>query len=124
MFKFIPPIKAKTSDKKKIEDYWDFDYFPEDIIDKQIDDYFELLQKYRNNKDQTKNIRESLIVKIKNSSDPLVNNILEKMNKLRESHYMPLVLFLSVKTPANKKILIDPKFKKIDPRTMIQELYF
>ena len=35
-----PPIKAKTSDKKKIEDYWDFDYFPEDTIDKQIGDYF------------------------------------------------------------------------------------
>ena len=88
-----------------------------------IGDYFELLQKYRNNKDQTKNIRESLIVKIENSSDPLVNNILEKMNKLRESHYMPLVLFLSVKTPANKKILIDPKFKKIDPRTIFLEKY-
>ena len=68
-----PPIKTKTSDRKNIEDYWDFDYFPKDTIDKQIDDYFELLQKYRKSEDQTKNIRETLIVKIKNSSDPLVN---------------------------------------------------
>ena len=119
----LPPIKAKTSNRKNIEDYWDFDYFPKDTIDKQIDDYFELLQKYRKSEDQTKNIRETLIVKIKNSSDPLVNKILEKMNKLRESHYMPLVLFLSVETSANNKIIINSKFKKIDPRTIFLEKY-
>ena len=118
-----PPIKAKTSNRKNIEDYWDFDYFPEDTIDKQINDYFELLQKNRKSEDQSKNIRESLFVKIKNSSDSLVNEILEKMNKLRESHYMPLVLFLSVETPANNKIIIDSKFKKIDPRTIFLEKY-
>ena len=118
-----PPIKAKTSNRKNIEDYWDFDYFPEDTIDKQINDYFELLQEYRKSEDQTKNIRESLIVKIKNSSDSLVNKILEKMNKLRESHYMPLVLFLSIETPANNKLIIDSKFKKIDPRTIFLEKY-
>ena len=52
-----------------------------------------------------------------------MNKILEKMNKLRESHYMPLVLCLSVETPANNKIIIDSKFKKIDPRTIFLEKY-
>ena len=128
MQKFLKMISgsdsAKTSDRKNIEDYWDFDYFPEDTIDKQINDYFELLQEYRKSEDQTKNIRESLIVKIKNSSDSLVNKILEKMNKLRESHYMPLVLFLSLESPANKKIIINSKFKKIDPRTIFSRKIF
>jgi hypothetical protein len=53
-----------------------------------------------------------------------VNEILEKMNKLRESHYMPLVLFLSLESPANKKIIINSKFKKIDPRTIFSRKIF
>ena len=90
-------IKAKKSNRKNIEDYWDFDYFPDKNLDQQIDIYFELLQKYRDSYDQTKNIRECLIVKIKDPSDSLVYKICEKMNKLRESHFMPLVLLLSEK---------------------------
>ena len=115
-------IKAKESNRKNIEDYWDFDYFPEKTVDEQINDYFKLLQNNRDSDDQTKNIRESLIVKIKNPSDPLVNKILEKMNKLRESHYMPLVLLLSEEIIQNHTITTS-KFKKIDPRTIFLENY-
>ena len=65
-------IKAKKSNRKNIEDYWDFDYFPDKNLEQQIDIYFELLKKYRDSYDQTKNIRECLIVKIKDPSDSLV----------------------------------------------------
>ena len=116
-------IKAKKSNRKNIEDYWDFDYFPDKNLDQQIDIYFELLQKYRESYDQTKNIRECLIVKIKDPSDSLVYKICEKMNKLRESHFMPLVLLLSEKRIQNNKITINSKFKKIDPRTIFLEEY-
>ena len=57
-------------------------------------------------------IRECLIVKIKDPSDSLVYKICEKMNKLRESHFMPLVLLLSEKRIQNDKITINSKFKK------------
>ena len=115
-------IKAKQSNIKFIEDYWDFDYSPNISLQQQVDNYFEILQNNKKSKVQTKNIRESLIVKIKNSSDPLIETIINKMNVLRVQQYMPLVLFL-IEESNNNKININPKYKKIDPRTIFVEIF-
>ena len=115
-------IKAKQSNRKFIEDYWDFDYSPNISLQQQVDNYFEILQNNKKSQVQTKNIRENLIVKIKNSSDPLIETIINKMNALREQQYMPLVLFL-IEESNNNKININPKYKKIDPRTIFVEIF-
>ena len=44
------------------------------------------------------------------------------MNALREQQYMPLVLFL-IEESTNNKIIINPKYKKIDPRTIFVEIF-
>ncbi len=47
-------IKPKESNRMNIEDYWDFDYFPEKNVEQQINIYVELLQKNRDSYAQTK----------------------------------------------------------------------
>ena len=115
-------IKAKQSNIKFIEDYWDFDYSPNISLQQQVDNYFEILQNNKKSQVQTKNIRENLIVKIKNSSDPLIETIINKMNALREQQYMPLVLFL-IEESNNNEININAKYKKINPRTIFVEIF-
>ncbi len=115
-------LRAKQSNRKFIEDYWDFDYSLDFSLQKQVDDYFEILKNNKNSQDQTKNIRECHIVKIKDISDQLIEIITEKMNELREQQYMPLVLFL-IEESNNNKININPKYKKIDPRTIFVEKF-
>ena len=115
-------LKAKQSNRKFIEDYWDFDYSPKISLKCQVDDYFNILLNNKKSQDKTKNIRESLIVKIKNTSDPLIETIINKMNELRVQQYMPLVLFLTEESN-NNKIIINPKYNKIDPRTIFVEIF-
>ena len=101
---------------------WDFDYSRDFSLQKQVDDYFEILKNNKNSQDQTKNIRECLIVKIKDISDPLIETIINKMNQLREQQYMPLVFFLTEESN-NNQIKINEKYKKIDPRTIFVEKF-
>ena len=115
-------LRAKQSNRKFIEDYWDFDYSRDFSLQNQVNDYFKILQNNKNSQDKTKNIRECLIVKIKDISDQLIEIITEKMNDLREQQYMPLVLFL-IEESNNNKININPKYKKIDPRTIFVEKF-
>ena len=115
-------LRAKQSNRKFIEDYWDFDYSPKISLKCQVDDYFNILLNNKKSQDKTKNIRESLIVKIKNTSDPLIETIINKMNELRVQQYMPLVLFLTEESN-NNKIIINPKYNKIDPRTIFVEIF-
>ena len=45
------------------------------------------------------------------------------MNQLREQQYMPLVLFLIEESNNNNEININPKYKKINPRTIFVEIF-
>ena len=94
-------LRAKQSNRKFIEDYWDFDYSRDFSLQNQVDDYFQILQNNKNSQEKTKNIRECLIVKIKDISDPLIEIIINKMNQLREQQYMPLVFFLTEESNNN-----------------------
>ena len=83
---FYSSRKAKQSDRKFIEDFWDFDYSQNEQLNIQIDNYIKKLKEYKNSENQSKNIRKCFIIKIKGISDPLTETILQKISKLRESH--------------------------------------
>ena len=117
--------KLKESNTlKNIIKFWDIDPLQNIYLMEQINNYFDILDKYKadeNNKD--KNIRECLILKVNNIFDPEVNTILQRINNLSERHYMPLVLILSVEF-LEKKIKIDKeKYDQIDPRLIFVEQY-
>ena len=114
----------KSDTLKNIIKLWDIDPLQKIDINKQIKNYFDILDKYKadeNNKNR--NIRECLILKVNNIFDPEVNVIINRMNNLSERHYMPLVLILSVEF-LEQKINIDrKKYDQIDPRLIFVEKF-
>jgi len=111
-----------------IFDYWDYYYYYENTIDKQIDIIFNKFNKKKGSLDLY--FRECLIVRAKNKEDPEIKKILEKINDINREHYMPMVLFLLDEYDTNnfdylsKKIYPNNKlYPKIDPR-MIYTLDF
>jgi hypothetical protein len=107
------PSKAKSdaSQRKKIEDFWDFDYSKNKDINNQIDDYFSVFLKLKK-ENKPKQIKEVLVVKIDNPFDIYIEYIFQKLNELREDYCMPIVLFLVV--DGKKEISYDKKnFQKL-----------
>ena len=110
--------------KNNITKCWNIKYIENgEDINSDIISYFGFLEALKKNK--TQDIRETLIVKIKNMSSPEINLIVECMNKLKEAQYMPLVLLLleeeysdDVKIEINEK-----KYKRIDPRLIFISKY-
>ena len=112
---------SKAKSKYSIQNYWTFNYINEDI-NVQINKYFNRLQTIRKGDDQTINLKETLLVKIENIFDPEVNLILDSINKLGETQYMPIVLFLLLNTD-RMQLIIDQKYKRIDPRLILVTKY-
>ena len=112
---------SKTNSKYSIKNYWTFNYVNTNV-DAQIKQYFDKLQAIKNGEDQTINLKESLLVKVENIFDPEVNLILDSINRLGQTQYMPLVLFLVCNTN-NMQLKIDPKYKRLDPRLIITAKY-
>ena len=87
--------KTKSTDKKikkSIIDFWNFNYELNSSIQNQIDKVFQI---YEDNKKYAEiNSKEALIVHIKNKDSDIINKIFSKLEKIKRSHYMPLVLFL------------------------------
>ena len=109
---------------KNIIKFWDIDPLKKDDINLQINDYFDILEKYKddeNNKDQ--NLRECLILKVKSIFEPEVNIIINRINNLQERHFMPLFLILPMEL-SEKKINIDTEiYEQIDPRLIFIEKF-
>lgn len=114
-------VISEAKSKYSIQNYWTFHYANINV-NEQIKQYFDKLQKIRNGEDQTINLKESLLVKINNIFDPEVNLILDNINRLGETQYMPLVLFL-VSNANSMQLKIDKKFKRIDPRLILVTKY-
>ena len=116
------PSKAKQDVKKRkiIEDFWDFDYSSDKEITSQIEEYFELLEE-KKDIDELDELKECLIVRIKEFNPEEINLIFEKMDSLEQAQYMPFVLFLV--DDMNKEIKIPKEFGKIDPRLIYIETY-
>ena len=103
---------------------WKIDSLEDKDLLGQINEYFDFLQKKRN--DQNNNdlsLRECLVIKMNNEFDPLINCIFEKMNDLSLKQFMPLVLILTSEN-SNKELTIDTnKYNQIDPRFFFIENY-
>ena len=122
MFEFYNMISIPKNDNS-IFNYWKFKYMADGQINTNINFYFDYLETLKKNK--TPDIRETLLVKIKNMSSPEVNLIVEKMNNLKETQYMPLVLLLHEEEfSSGVKLEIDEKkYKRIDPRLILITKY-
>ena len=109
---------------RNIIKYWEIDPLQKTNSSRQINAYFDHLQTIKDdqdNKDTT--LRECLIIKVNNTFDPEVNLIVERMNELSSSQYMPLILILTSENQ-NKEIVIDTeKYDQIDPRLIFVENY-
>ena len=104
------------SEKEGIKNYWTFEKSIGNENTTCINNYFNKLQEFKNNV-EIESIRECLLIRAQNTEEPEVNLILDSMNKLAQSQYMPLVLFLLDKCPNERKIPIDnKKYKNIDER--------
>jgi GTP-binding protein EngB required for normal cell division len=116
------PSKAKQDVKKRkiIEDFWDFDYSSDKKIIPQIEEYFELLEE-KKDIDELDELKECLIVRIKEFNPNEIYLIFEKMDSLEQAQYMPFVLFLV--DDMNKEIKIPKEYGKIDPRLIYIESY-
>ena len=117
------PSKAKSdaSQRKKIEDFWDFDYSKNKDINNQIDDYFSVLLKLKK-ENKPRQIKEVLVVKIDNPFDIYIEYIFQKLNELREDYCMPIVLFLVV--DGKKEISYDKKkYPKVRNNLILSKKY-
>ena len=111
-----------------IFDYWDYYYYYENSIEKQIDIIFNKFNKKKGALDLY--FREVLIVRAKNKESLEIKKILEKINLINREHYMPLVLFLLDEYDINefdfftKKIYPNNKlYPKIDPRMIYTQSF-
>ena len=121
MRSFYNTIKTTTK-YRTIKNYWKIDILEDNLsLTEQINIYFNWLKKINNEK----NLREAIIIKIPNVKDEIINIIMEKMNNLKETYNMPLVLLLYEKILENgNKLEIDlEKNENIDPRLFFLEKY-
>ena len=102
--------KEKT-DIKTVEDFWKIKYSKNKDVQEQINEYFEKLFKIKNDNDNNNDnkliiqLKETLIVKVENCSDQVIDSIFKKLEELREDYYMPIVIFLVIED--NKEIVCD-----------------
>ena len=109
---------------RNIIKYWEIDPLQKSDSSRQINAYFDYLQTIKDDQDnKDKTLRECLIIKVNNTFDPEVNFIVERMNDLSSSQYMPLILILTTENQ-NKEIVIDTEeYDQIDPRLIFVENY-
>ena len=120
----------KSSNKLKcIKNFWKFEQLEDNrTIMEQLNNYFNILEKDK--EDTNFNKKNVLIVKVKNIFEPEVNCIYDKINKLEETYYMPLVLILFEEEKEEKiskdenSLLIDTnEYENLDPRLFKKEKY-
>ena len=111
--KLLSPTKIKNNKYaeinkiKRVEDFWKINYSGEKDVQEQIKEYFDKIFKIKSESKFTKQLKETLIVKVENSSDEIVQSILKKINDLKNDYYMPIVIFLLLE--GNKQIVFDKK---------------
>ena len=119
---FYQIIKT-TSRYKTIKDYWNF-YYEEDMsLDEQVQNYFDKLEKEKENFNN--NMKETLIIKVNSLKDNIIDKALDRMNNMNETYFMPLVLLLFENNNDNiqKFELDEEKYDCIDPRLIFIEKY-
>ena len=115
-------IFQKSEELKKIKECWKIDKKNKGIK-KELNGYFSYLEDIKNEEDKSLNLRECLVVKINNIFDPEINIILEHMNELSETQYLPLVLLLTEEVSNNKFELKDNEDYQFDQRLIFVRNY-
>ena len=89
-----------------IKKYWIFDRIEFTDFKTQLNNYFTELENVIIKEEDNKplNTKETLIVIVKNASDPEIESVIKKIDNLQNKEYMPIVLFLT-KEGGKKKIL-------------------
>ena len=121
---FKDAISSQKSNNS-IKKYWKFHYDKNKDVNEQINTYFDKLQSIKKGNDKTINLRECVLIRIKNIFDPEVNLIVDKVNSLGQTQYMPIVLFLLENNYSNGiRLSIDSrKYKRIDLRLIMLTKY-
>ena len=121
---FKDAISNKESNYS-IKKYWKFHYDKNKDVNEQINTYFNKLQNIKKGNDKTINLRECVLIRIKNAFDPEINLIVDKVNSLGQTQYMPIVLFLLENNYSNDiRLSIDSKkYKRIDLRLIMLTKY-
>jgi GTP-binding protein EngB required for normal cell division len=97
------------STKVSIFDYWDYSYFPELNFISQVKEITERFNKMKNQ--LILNFRECLIVHINDLNCPQIDYILENVNKINRTQYIPMILFLADNYNENDKTILNLKTK-------------
>ena len=99
-----------------IKKYWCFDKIEFTDFKTQINDYFSKYKKQDN--------KETLIIIVKNSSDPEIESIIKRIDKFGNKEYMPIVLFLTKEKEEKKDIKINwENYEEIEPRLIYIKNY-
>ena len=114
-------ILQKSEQIKTIKKCWEIEPLKNEDITLQLKDYFDKLLKIKET-DLSKDLRECLVLKINNSFDPEINIILDYMNELSETQFLPLVLILT-KEESYNKIEIDEEKYTFDHRLIYVRNY-
>ena len=114
-------ILQKSEQIKTIKKCWEIEPLKNEDITLQLKDYFYKLLKIKET-DLSKDLRECLVFKINNSFDPEINIILDYMNELSETQFLPLVLILT-KEESYNKIEIDEEKYTFDHRLIYVRNY-
>ena len=124
MRSFYNTIKT-TPRYRSIKDFWKIELLEDNYennlsLTKQIDIYFNKIEEIKKTE---KNMREALVIKVSSLQDETIISIMEKMDNLKETYNMPLVLLLYEKGNVNKLEFDFSKYKNIDPRLIFTEKY-
>ena len=107
----------KSNYLKNIKLYWDVDPLNYEDNLSQINKYFDKIQQLKKNKDfKANNLKECLILRVRNLLSSEVKIVIEKMDSLVETYFMPLVLLLTTEETEKKISIDEEEFTSIDPR--------
>ena len=117
MNKFYNELR-KSSFLRNIINYWAIDEL-KTLNEENLNQYFDYLNKEKEK--ETINLREVLIIKL-NNFDSEVKILLDNINPLSQTYYMPLVLILT--EDSHQKLEIDTdEYDDIDPRLFFVAKY-
>lgn len=109
---------------KNIKKFWDIEPNDNNDILIKLNKYFDNLNELIENEDEkSQNLRECLIVQVKNTLSEEINVILQQMNNLLETYKMPLLLLLTTEKCEKNLNINKEKYEFIDPRLIFIKDY-
>ena len=134
MGKFLKELSGsnKTSfakdrkDKKELQDFWDYHYEENLTFEAQLNNAYQLIDKYQENTIEKVKFKECLIIKIKNIKSLEIETIFKKQNRTTKKNkdYSPLILFLLDEfDELTDELKVPSNYKHIEPRGIFLSKY-